>query len=163
MKVSDAVNARRSIRAFQQTPVADDVIADLLRKASRAPSGGNLQPWWISVLNGDLMQRFLDFLSSSDIENTPAYDIYPKDLKAPYRDSRFKSGEDMYALLGIPRENKAARFAHLARNYTFFDAPAGLFCFVDRQMGKPSGQISACFCRHSCFSLRSLGLCRPTR
>ena len=43
----------------------------------------------------------------------------------------------MYALLGIGREDKPARFAHLARNFSFFDAPSAFFCFVDRQMGPP--------------------------
>lgn len=137
MNVTDAVNARKSIRGFLDTPVADQLIAELLTKAARAPSGGNVQPWRISVINGATMPRFLDFLANNDIKDKPAYDVYPKDLKSPYRDSRFKVGEDMYALLGIPREDKPARYAHLARNYNFFDAPAGLFCFVDRQMGKP--------------------------
>lgn len=137
MNVTDAVNRRNSVRAFLDTPVPNEVVAKLLEKASRAPSGGNLQPWRIRVINGEVMPRFLSFLEDSDIQNTPAYDIYPKELKAPYRDSRFKGGEDMYALLGIPREDKSARFAHLARNYNFFGAPTGLFCFVDRQMGKP--------------------------
>ncbi|XOV82609.1 MAG: nitroreductase family protein [bacterium] len=137
MNVSDAVAQRKSIRAFLDTPVDNAVIAELLEKAARAPSGGNVQPWRMYVVNGETTRRFLDFLQTSDIKDTPEYDIYPKDLTSPYRDSRFKVGEDMYALLGIPREDKAARFAHLARNYTFFDAPAGLFCFVDRQMGPP--------------------------
>ncbi|MEE4283584.1 MAG: nitroreductase, partial [Pseudomonadales bacterium] len=137
MNVSDAVAQRKSIRAFLDTPVDNAVIAELLEKAARAPSGGNVQPWRIYVVNGETTGKFLEFLQTSDIKDTPEYAIYPKDLTSPYRDSRFKVGEDMYALLGIPREDKAARFAHLARNYTFFDAPAGLFCFVDRQMGPP--------------------------
>lgn len=137
MNVSDAVAQRKSIRAFLDTPVEDTVITELLEKAARAPSGGNVQPWRMYVVNGATTGKFLEFLNSSEIKDKPEYDIYPKDLTSPYRDSRFKVGEDMYALLGIPREDKAARFAHLARNYTFFDAPAGLFCFVDRQMGPP--------------------------
>ena len=137
MNVSDAVAARHSIRAFQDKPVSNELIEELLTKAARAPSGGNLQPWRVYVISGQTMPKFQAFLQSSDIKDTPAYDVYPKDLKSPYRDSRFKVGEDMYALLGIPREDKAARFAHLARNYVFFDAPVGLFCFVDKQMGPP--------------------------
>ncbi len=86
---------------------------------------------------GAARERFLAHLEDSGVEDRPEYAVYPKDLKSPYRDSRFQVGEDMYALLGIPREDKAARFAHLARNYRFFDAPVGLFCFVDRQMGPP--------------------------
>ncbi|MFK7915921.1 MAG: nitroreductase [Pseudomonadales bacterium] len=137
MNVSDAVLARRSIRAFLQTPVSDAQIAELLTAAARAPSGGNLQPWRVCVVNGAAMERFAAKLAEPRERERPAYAVYPKDLKAPYRDSRFKVGEDMYALLGIPREDKAARFAHLARNYQFFDAPAAFFCFVDRQMGPP--------------------------
>ena len=37
--------------------------------------------------------------------------------------------------MGVGREDKAARYAHLARNFDFFDAPAAFFCFVDRKMG----------------------------
>lgn len=137
MQVSDAVMARRSIRAFLDTPVSDAQVAELLSKAARAPSGGNLQPWRVFVLNGAARSRFDAALAAPREPEKPAYAVYPKDLKAPYRDSRFKVGEDMYALLGIPREDKPARFAHLARNYQFFDAPVGLFCFIDRQMGPP--------------------------
>ena len=137
MKVSDAVAARRSIRKFLDTPVDNEVIAELLTKAARAPSGGNLQPWRVFVVNGERMAEFQSFLNSYEGKEKPAYAVYPPDLKSPYRDSRFKVGEDMYALLGIPREDKPARFAHLARNYDFFDAPAGFFCFIDRQMGPP--------------------------
>ena len=35
----------------------------------------------------------------------------------------------------IPRDDKPARLAHVARNFKFFDAPAAFFCFVDRIMG----------------------------
>jgi nitroreductase len=41
----------------------------------------------------------------------------------------------MYALLGIPRENKPARLMHLAQNFDFFGAPVGLFFVIERRMG----------------------------
>ena len=122
---------------FSTHPVADDTVAKLLEKAARAPSGGNVQPWRIFVIGHQRMPAFLNFLNTSEIKEKPEYEIYPPNLPSPYRDTRFKVGEDMYNLLGIPRQDKAARFAHLARNYSFFDAPVGLFCFVDRQMGPP--------------------------
>jgi len=83
------------------------------------------------------MQRFHDHLASQTEREAPAYDVYPPNLSEPYRSRRFKVGEDMYALLGIPRDDKAARLAHLARNFLFFDAPAGFFCYVDKSMGPP--------------------------
>ena len=42
MQVSEAVNARKSIRSFLSTPVPDEQIAQLLEKAARSPSGGNV-------------------------------------------------------------------------------------------------------------------------
>ena len=137
MKVSEAVVARRSIRSFLDTPVSNDQISQLLEKAARAPSGGNVQPWRVFVINGPTMPKFNEFLAGVDPRETPAYEIYPKELPSPYRDSRFKVGEDMYKLLNIPRDDKPSRFAHLARNFKFFDAPAAFFCFIDKTMGPP--------------------------
>jgi nitroreductase len=136
MDVTESVNRRKSIRAFRSDPVDNDIIAGLLTTASRAPSGGNVQPWRIYVLNGEAMTRFRAFIADRPIE-PPAYDIYPKLLSEPYRSSRFKVGEDMYALIGIPREEKPARLIQMAKNYDFFGAPAALFCFVEQQMGPP--------------------------
>ncbi len=99
VNVTDAVHARKSVRAFLPDPVSDDVIAELLITASRAPSGGNVQPWRIYVVNGESMARFREFLAERPVE-APAYDIYPSPLHEPYRSSRFKVGEDMYAALG---------------------------------------------------------------
>ena len=61
--------------------------------------------------------------------------VYPANLWEPYRTRRFKVGEDMYALLGIARENKAARLKHLVQNFDFFGAPVGLFFVIERRMG----------------------------
>ena len=137
MHVSDAVRTRISVRNFLPTPVANETITDLLERSARAPSGGNVQPWRVYVLNGDAMARFLAHVQSRSEPETPAYAIYPDNLKEPYRSSRFKMGEDMYALLNIPRTDKPARLAHLSRNFRFFDAPAAFFCFVDKTMGPP--------------------------
>ncbi len=136
MNVTDAVNARRSIRAFLPDPVSDDTIAELLTTASRAPSGGNVQPWRIYVVNGESMSRLREFLTTRPPE-AAAYDIYPSPLPEPYRTSRFKVGEDMYATIGIERDDRAGRLAQFAKNLDFFGAPAAIFCFVDRIMGPP--------------------------
>ena len=137
MKVSDAVAQRKSIRDFLDTPISSELVKSLLIKASRAASGGNLQPWKIYVLNGKSMDDFLIFQQTWDEPEQPAYDIYPPKLKEPYRTSRFELGEQMYSLLGIPREDKDARIAQVMKNFEFFGAPCAFFCFVDRQMGPP--------------------------
>lgn len=137
MNVSQAVQSRRSVRSFLPDPVDDATLRSLLEQASRAPSGGNLQPWRIYVVNGDTTIRFREHLAAQPPMETPEYDIYPNDLVEPYRTNRFDVGEEMYALLGLDRDDKMGRLQQLARNGEFFGAPAGFFCFVDRRMGPP--------------------------
>ena len=137
MNVSDAIKSRISVRAFLDTPVKNSLIKNMLLKASRSPSGGNLQPWKIFVLNDKSMKNFLDFQKKWNTAEIPAYEIYPPNLKEPYRTSRYELGEQMYALLGIPREDKEARIKQVMKNFEFFGAPAAIFCFVDKQMGSP--------------------------
>ena len=137
MKVSEAVLSRRSIRAFTAEPINNKVIHDLLALAARAPSGGNLQPWKIYVINNQSMEKFIEFQDSWNQPETPGYAIYPAGLTEPYRTSRYQLGEAMYELLGIPREDKDARLQQVMRNFEFFGAPAAIFCFVDKQMGPP--------------------------
>ena len=136
MQVSEAVARRKSIRQFTDEPVDDATIRDLLVRAARAPSGGNVQPWRIYVVNGEAMARFRDFIADRPIE-AGEYDIYPPQLWEPYRTNRFTVGEQMYATLGIERDDKAGRLAQFAKNGEFFGAPAALFCFIDRRMGPP--------------------------
>ena len=137
MKVSDAVLARRSIRAFTPQPINNKVIKNLLALAARSPSGGNLQPWKIYVINNQSMKKFIEFQDNWDQPETPGYAIYPSGLTEPYRTSRYQLGEAMYELLGIPREDKDARLQQVMRNFEFFGAPAAIFCFIDKQMGPP--------------------------
>lgn len=42
--VDEAITSRHSVRAFLNTPIEPEVIKDILRVASRAPSGTNTQP-----------------------------------------------------------------------------------------------------------------------
>lgn len=137
MNISEAVLSRSSIREFKDSPVSSSLIKDLLEKSSHSPSGGNLQPWNIFVLNEKSMSRFLEFQSTWNKPETPAYEIYPQNLKEPYRTSRYQLGEEMYSLLNISREDKEARINQVMKNFSFFGAPAALFCFIDKTMGPP--------------------------
>lgn len=163
--VTEALESRISVRDFLPTAVPVEVIRRVLATASRSPSGGNVQPWNIDVVAGAkldelkaIMQRRLAEVAAGDKSETPEYDIYPKELVSPHRDYRFKIGEDMYARLGIPREDKAARLRWFARNYQFFGAPMALFCSVDKRMGPPQWSDLGMFLQSVMLLLRSEGL-----
>jgi nitroreductase len=158
MNISEAVLSRKSIRAFNQEAIPNTLITNLLEKASRAPSGGNLQPWKIFVLNEDSMKQFLEFQNNWDAPETPAYEIYPPKLKEPYRTSRFSLGEQMYALLKIGREDKEGRINQVMKNFNFFGAPAALFCFIDREIGPPQWSDLGMFLQTFMLLAREAGL-----
>lgn len=141
MTVDEAVETRRSVRAFLPHPIDLGLLRGLLAKATRAASGGNLQPWHIHVVAGEAMARLrarmAERLKEAPQGDGTEYPIYPSGLGEPYKARRFAVGEAMYERLGIPREDRAARMGWFARNYDFFGAPAGLFCFVNRTHGPP--------------------------
>ena len=137
MDVTEAVYKRTSIRQFTHDPVSKEQLEELLRNASYAPSGGNVQPWRIYAVAGDSMTRLREYLTTQPPLDSPEYEIYPAGLTEPYRTNRFTIGEQMYATLGIAREDKEGRRRQFAHNNDFFGAPAAIFCYIDRQMGPP--------------------------
>ena len=137
MKVSEACQTRISVRAFKTDPVPGELVRDILELAHRgAASGGNLQPWRVYALTGEPLAALKREVAERPPE--PAeYHIYPPELWDPYRTRRYQCGEDLYATIGIPRDDKPARLGQLRRNAEFFGAPVGLFFCIDRNLGSP--------------------------
>ena len=162
LPVHQAVASRLSVRAFLPMPIGGDVIRRVLGRAARAPSGGNLQPWHIDVLAGDALAAFKTRMQqrlTAEAPPEPAeYAIYPEALASPWRERRFAVGEAMYARLGIPRDDKAARQRWFANNFGFFGAPMGLFCSVDRRMGPPQWSDLGMYLQTVMLLLREEGL-----
>jgi nitroreductase len=137
MNVTEAVAARVSVRAFRPDPVPGALVREILELAHRAPSGGNLQPWRVHALAGPVLEEFKARVAANPAGEEPEYDVYPPDLWDPYRTHRFQGGEDLYATIGIPREDKSARLRQLFKNTQLFGAPVGLFFSLDRRLGRP--------------------------
>ncbi len=141
MIVSDCIQNRKSVRAYLDKPVPKGVLRELLEKAKQSPSGGNVQPWFVHVLTGEKLQA-LKITVQSKLQESPMgdgmeYNIYPENLKEPYRTRRYECGEALYKTIGIERDNKFGRLMQVARNFEFFGAPVGLFFTIDRNMGRP--------------------------
>jgi nitroreductase len=162
--VDQTIIARRSIRAFLPTPVAREDIEALLNVASRAPSGSNTQPWKVYVLTGEIRQRLSQEILAvySDPDQLSAhqeeYHYYPQQWVAPYVDRRRKIGWDLYALLGLTRDNKVGMQAQHGRNYRFFDAPVGLIFTIDRVMEQGSWLDYGMFLQSLMIAARARGL-----
>ena len=101
-----------------------------------------MQPWHVYVLTDTALEEFRAAVRAK-LPTQPRgegteYDVYPKNLTDPYLARRFKCGEDLYATIDVPREDKAARLKQFARNYELFGAPVGLF-FAIESIGRISG------------------------
>ncbi|WP_256079231.1 nitroreductase [Massilia sp. YIM B04103] len=162
--VDAAITSRRSIRAFLPTPLAREDIEQILQVAARAPSGTNVQPWRVHVLTGaskeELSRRILAAYQDPQqaATHTEPYAYYPRQWVAPYIDRRRKVGWDLYALLGLTREDKAGMAAQHGRNYAFFDAPVGLIFTIDTIMEQGSWLDYGMFLQNIMVAARGRGL-----
>ena len=162
MKVNEAIASRKTIRAFKSDPVPRETVEEILTLASRAPSGGNLQPWKVYVVTGgaraELIRRVAERRKTKALGEAPEYSIYPPALSEPYKTRRFRIGEAMYGMLGIPREDKMARLAFFSKNWEFFGAPVGLIITIDRQMQQGQWADVGMFLQNIMLLAREYGL-----
>jgi len=162
--VDAAITGRRSIRAFLPQPVAREDVAQILQVAARAPSGTNTQPWKVYVLDGERKQQLSSAILAvhNDAEqaklHTEEYAYYPREWVSPFIERRRKVGWDLYALLGLTRDNKAGMAAQHGRNYEFFGAPVGMIFTIDRIMEQGSWLDYGMFLQNIMVAARARGL-----
>jgi len=73
MNVKEAIETRRSIRKFKETPLEEGVLLELLEAARLAPSGTNIQPWRFIAVTSPEMRKSLTqcTIGMSFIEKAP--------------------------------------------------------------------------------------------
>jgi nitroreductase len=162
MDVFEAVASRYSCRAFLPTPVAEKIVRDILERAGRAPSGGNVQPWRVHALSGGKLKD-LRTIVQSRFDELPyvegaEYDIYPRNLQEPYESRRRRAGVMLYQSIGVTRDDRAGRYRQYGRNFLFYDAPVGLFFSIDRKMGPPQWSDLGGFIQTVMLLARGYGL-----
>ena len=162
--VDAAIITRRSVRAFLATPVPTDTVRDILRVASRAPSGTNTQPWRVTVLTGraraELSRRVGEAYDDPAQSGThdQEYAYYPTRWVSPYIERRRKIGWDLYGLLGIGKTDHQRMHRQHARNFRFFDAPVGLIFTIDRVLERGSWLDYGMFLQNVMVAARARGL-----
>ena len=153
--LSALLRSRRSVRDFRPDPVDPALLEAILDDARQAPSWSNTQPYRIAIATGAVRERLAaqlcaryDLAQKAQHEGWPGklrmlltrkglpdgdfrtlFD-YPRDLQTRRRETGF----GLYQLLGIGREDRAAREAQMRRNFEFFGAPVAIFVFVHRDL-----------------------------
>lgn len=176
---SDLIRQRRSVRDFLPTPIPADVLDAVLADANWAPSWSNTQPYRIAIASGDVRDKLARALTARfdagmralaggafgklkafiTREGMPDGDVrvdfeYPKDL-VPRRRA---TGFGLYKLLGIARDDHAARNAQMRRNFSFFGAPTAIFVFVHRGLNEYSVLDAGIFLQSFMLAAEARGL-----
>ena len=137
MNVKDALEQRKSVRAYLDKPVEDEKIHAILDAARHAPSGVNTQPWQVAVVSGATKQRLQEKIEAtfrSGDKGKADYPYYPTEWAEPFKSRRKECGLLMYKTLGISREDRQRQMDQWAANYRAFDAPVMLLFFMDGRM-----------------------------
>lgn len=147
--------SRRSTRDFLATPVAPEVIEQILTDSLTAPSWSNTRPFKVAVATGDVRDRISsEFLSRWGVlskimrkgllnklrliysryglptSNRMIVKPYPDELKPRAE----RVGRELYETLGVTRGDRTARDQQWAKNYSFFGAPVELFIYVHKSL-----------------------------
>ena len=162
MDVYEAVTSRRAVRGFTDQPVPREVLERVLTAARNAPSGSNIQPWQIYVVTGaplaQLKKLATERVAAGDLWDEREYVMYPADMKSPYGERRSAFGRDRYSALGIARGDWEARIRAAIANWDCFGAPAALFCYIDRDLGRPQWSDLGMYLQTVMLLLRAEGL-----
>ncbi|HBH35233.1 MAG TPA: nitroreductase [Gammaproteobacteria bacterium] len=137
MNVREALQQRKSVRAFLNRDVEAEKINNILAAASHAPSGVNTQPWQIAVVSGEKKQELQQQLETAfrdGVKGNADYPYYPQQWIEPYRSRRLACGLQMYSALKIERRDKQRQTDQWAANFRAFDAPVMLLFFMDAEM-----------------------------
>ena len=83
MTFEEILNNRRSIRNYQDKPVPEETIREIIAESILAPSAGNGQPWeFIIVNNKDMLKRMSDESRKNILDRI---DANPDDYAGKYR------------------------------------------------------------------------------
>ena len=166
--VDAAIGGRHSVRAFLPTPVPRPLLEHLLRMAGQAPSGNNVQPWKVYVLQGAKRDELARQVSAAhdllhehpelETKYRSDYNYYPRHWVEPYQGRRRQSGWSLYGLLGIQKGDKARMHAQHRQNFDFFGAPVGLMLTLDRVMSEGSLMDCGMFLQTLMLAARARGL-----
>ena len=135
MDVIEAIRARKSIRGYKPDHIPRDVLKEIMEIALRSPSTMNTQPWGITVVTGEVLDKIrqgnVEMLNSGEIPNpeTPL-----PIFEGEYRRRQVDLAIQLFKLMDIARENKEKRTAWMERGYRFFDAPAAIILSMDKSL-----------------------------
>ncbi|RYF93625.1 MAG: nitroreductase [Caulobacteraceae bacterium] len=136
MTFDDVVLGRRSIRGYKQQAVPKAVIKEIIELAMRAPSSLNTQPWNFYVLAGEPLDRIRAGNTERNLAGVPHSREFRThgEYGGAHRERQIGIAKQLFAAMGIAREDKEARLDWVLRGFRQFDAPVSVVVTYDRSI-----------------------------
>lgn len=158
MELMEAILARRSIRAFRPEPVSREVLSKVLELGTRAVSANNSQPWQFAVVTGEMLERLKEHNLKALAEGSPP-DRQEATYPEPYLRRGKEIGKQLFAAMGIGREDRERRNWWTERGYRFFDAPALILVYMDECLEETAAWFDlGCVTQNICQAALVYGL-----
>ncbi len=160
METLEAIESRKSVRAFKPDPIPGHILDKILRAASASPSYTNSQPWEVAVVSGKKRDELAQSLSALAKAKAPASrDIAePKNWPAAIDSRVHDHGARRLAALGVARDDAAGREKLRLGNFEFYGAPCAVFLFMDASLGEWSIFDMGLFAQNLILAAHSLGV-----
>ena len=136
MNYDDVVLGRRSIRGYQDEAVPKALIEEILALAMRSPSSMNTQPWNFTVVSGTVLDKIRAGNTERNLAGVPHSREFRigKAFEGQHRDRQVGVAKQLFAAMGIAREDKDARQDWVLRGFRQFDAPVCVIITYDREL-----------------------------
>ena len=134
MQFDEVVLGRRSIRGYRPDPVPRAMIEELLALAIRAPSSMNSQPWNFYVITGEPLTRIRAGNTERMLAGVPQSREFRTGtgFTGQHRDRQVGVAKQLFAAMGIARDDAAKRQDWVMRGFRQFDAPVCIIVTYDR-------------------------------
>ena len=134
MEFDDVILGRRSIRGYKPDPVPRALIEEILNLAIRAPSSMNTQPWNFYVITGDPLARIRRGNTERILAGEPDSREFRKGVPfvGHHRERQIGVAKQLFAAMGIARDDAPARQDWVLRGFRQFDAPVCVIVTYDR-------------------------------
>lgn len=131
MDIHEALEGRKSIRAFKADSVPRDVVEKVLRAAIQAPSSSNQQPWRFIVVAGEEREKLAQGLVSAYRAKAITYDPSKgKTIPQYYVDKTRQLFREIHSFIqeaGFQTKNFVEE-----GSYQFYHAPVAILAAMER-------------------------------
>jgi nitroreductase len=136
VEFDDVLLGRRSIRGYKPDPVPKALIKEILQLAMRSPSSMNTQPWNFTVVTGETLDRIRAGNTERNLAGVPHSREFRigHAFEGVHRERQVGVAKQLFAAMGIAREDNEGRQDWVLRGFRQFDAPVCIIITYDREL-----------------------------